>query len=410
MSPNKRGNSMDGMRKPAPANRPKVTKMEKLPEPKLETPVTKPKSNPMDNIELDTIPKRDSPKIATPTLRKKSFWLKTIGAVLLAVITVASLAGYLWYAGQLSPLSEDTSKRVRMVIQPGTTPNQIAERLQSEEVIRSSVAFMVYVKLTGKENNLKAGAYNLQPSLSTPAIVDQLVDGSQDTFRVTFLPGETLANNRKVLLDLGLYSETEVDSALAKDYDHPLLASKPDGADLEGYIFGETYEFHASATVETILTRTFDQYWSVMEEHNIVAGFKKQGLNLHDGIILSSIVEREVSHDYADQRKVAKVFLNRLELGMPLGADATFVYAAKQLGVAPSTKLDSPYNTRIYGGLPPGPISAPGEGALRAVADPANVDFIFFVSGDDGKTYFSKTEDQHQANIAAHCHKNCNLF
>ncbi len=112
----------------------------------------------------------------------------------------------------------------------------------------------------------------------------------------------------------------------------------------------------------------------------------------------------------ADQKQVAQIFYKRLGEDIPLGADATFVYAAKKLGVTPSVDLDSPYNTRVHAGLPPGPISTPGLSALQAVAQPAPGDYLYFVSGDDGQTYFARTQEEHEANAAQYCKVNCALF
>ncbi len=92
---------------------------------------------------------------------------------------------------------------------------------------------------------------------------------------------------------------------------------------------------------------------------------------------------------------------------MPLGSEVTFEYAAKKLGVAATPTLDSPYNTRIYPGLPPGPIATPGVDAMKAVANPASGDYLYFLSGDDGKTYFAMTDAEHERNITDHCQQKC---
>ncbi len=353
-------------------------------------------------------PSNEKPARKRWSLRKKII----VAASGLVVAVIAVIGGaYLWYQQQLQPVTTDTTKHVRVTIETGTAPSAIAKQLKEAGVIRSEAAFALYTKLTGTQNTLKAGAYSLQPSLSTPAIVDHLVSGKQDTFRLTFLPGDTLANNRKKIIEVG-YSEAEVDAALAKTYDRPLFVGKPATADLEGYIFGDTYEFDASATVESILSRTFDEYEAAITENNLVNGFKKQGLNLYQGITLASIVQREVTNATPsvasnDQKQVARVFLNRMAAGMTLGSDVTYQYAAKKLGVDPTPTLDSPYNTRIHTGLPPGPIATPGVGALVAVANPGTNDYLFFLSGDDDVTYFAKTDAEHQQNIVNHCQKKC---
>jgi len=345
--------------------------------------------------------------------RSLSRIIASIIAAIIAVIVSVAIASYIWYQQELAPVTSDTSKHVRLTIVAGSSPSIIGDQLKSAGVIRSKLAFTIYTKLSGTENSLKAGVYSLQPSVSTPAIIDHLVTGKQDTFQLTFLPGDTLANNRQRIIDLG-YSATEVDAALNKTYSRPLFAGKPIGTDLEGYIFGDTYEFDVSATPESILNRTFDEYEDAINENDLVNGFKKQGLTLYQGITLASIVQREVTNSTPskpsdDQRQVTRVFLNRIAAGMTLGSDVTYQYAAKKMGVDPTPTLDSPYNTRIHTGLPPGPIAVPGVGALVAVATPAANSYLFFLSGDDNVTYFAKTDAEHQQNIVQHCQKKCQI-
>jgi len=327
---------------------------------------------------------------------------------IIGVLLLAGVAGFAWYQGQLRPVDPNNTNKMRVTITGGSSPAVIGDMLEDKKLIRSSLAFDIYTRLTGVRSALQAGSYSLSPSESTQQIVTHLTSGKVDEFSITFLPGATLAENREGLIRAG-YPASEVDTAFNKTYDHPLFTDKPASADLEGYIYGETYSFESSATVEQILTRTFDEFYKAIQSNKLIEKFKTQNLNLYEGITLASIVQREVAH-VEDQRQVAQVFFKRLHEGMPLGADATFVYGAKKLGIEPSVTVDSPYNTRIHAGLPPGPIATPGLTALQAVADPAPGDFVFFVSGDDGTTHFSKTEAEHQAKTQQYCHKNCSLF
>ncbi|MDB5183890.1 MAG: putative Aminodeoxychorismate lyase [Candidatus Saccharibacteria bacterium] len=338
-------------------------------------------------------------------IKSKKRWLIPLIAVIVVVI-VAIISAYAWYQGQLAPVSTDTTKHVRVTIKVGSTPSAIADQLQTDGVIKNKLAFTIYTKLTHTENNLKAGTYSLQPSVSTPAIVDHLVAGKQDTFSMTFLPGDTLDNNRQKLITAG-YTSDDVDAALKKTYDSPLFATKPLANDLEGYFYGQTNEFDTSATPSSILETFFGEYNDFLTQNNIAAGLQKQGLSLYQGITLASIVQREVGTK--DMPQVARVFLNRLKAGMTLGSDVTYQYAAKKLGVAPDPSLDSPYNTRKYPGLPPGPIATPGNTALLAVANPADNNYLFFLSGDDDVTYYATTDAQHQQNILQHCQKKCSV-
>lgn len=347
-------------------------------------------------IEKDiNTPKKSSNK------KKLTRFLSAITALLL----FAFITAYAWYEWQLTPVTTDNAKHVRVTILTGSSSTEIADNLKANGVIRSRLAFSVYLKLSGNDNKLKAGSYDLRPSLSTQKIVEHIVSGKDDTFNVTFLPGDTLENGRKMLIGLG-YSAAEVDQALQAMYVRPLFASKPSSADLEGYLYGETIRFKVDATIATILNRFFDEYELVIQENKLVDAFKKQGLTLFEGITLASIVQKETSNPDS-QRQVARVFLNRMKIGMNLGSDVTYQYAAKKMGVAPDPKLDSPYNTRIHVGLPPGPIATPGKSALLSVASPADNDYLFFLSGDDNLMHYAKTDEEHARNVANYCKIKC---
>lgn len=350
-------------------------------------------------------PSAPDQQIVLPKKRKKLKVALWSFLALIILLAAGAAATFGWYTLSLEPVSLANETRTRIDIVAGSSPSQIGQLLEEKKLIRSKHAFDIYTRVTGTRNKLQAGTYSLSPSESTKAIVDHLVAGKVDQFSLTFLPGATLAQNRTGLIAAG-YSETEVDVALKKKYDHPLFASKPETADLEGYIYGETYKFDSSSTVEDVLNKTFDHYYETLTKNNLIEGFQGQGLTLYEGITLASIVQREVP-TAKDQKQVAQVFLTRLSVGMMLGSDVTYQYAAKKLGVPPTPSLESPYNTRKYAGLPPGPIATPGLSAMQAVAAPATGDYLFFLSGDDDVTYFARTDAEHQVNIQNHCQKKC---
>lgn len=342
-----------------------------------------------------------------------------IVAGIVAILILLGVGGALWYQSSLAPVSKSDKGRTRVEIAAGSSPSAIGETLQEKRLIRSTLAFDIYTRLSGTRSSLQAGTYSLSPSESIPEIIKHLTSGKTDEFSLTFFPGGTLTDSSdkplkektdvtSVLLRAG-YDEAEIKTALDKTYNHPLFADKPAGTTLEGYVYGETYSFSSGATVEEILDRTFDEMYAQIQDNNLIEGFKAQGLNLYQGITLASIIQREVSGQ-VDQKQVAQVFYKRLREDMPLGADSTFIYGAQLLGATPSVDLASPYNTRIHLGLPPGPIASPGATALIATATPASGDYLYFVSGDDGKNYFSRTLEEHEANTRQHCHVNCSLF
>lgn len=334
-------------------------------------------------------------------LRRWWFWL------LLAVILLvsATVGGYAWYQNALSPKDTSATEKVRVVIEEGSTTAIIADKLEAEGIIRSAFAFGVYAR---SNTGMQAGGYALSPSMSVAEIVQHLVSGEVDDFQVTFIPGSTIWDIEENLIESG-YTTEEVESALTAQYNHPVLAGKPPRASLEGYIYPDTYQVTGDATVQDVFELAFDELYNELQENDIEEKLNNRDMTLYEGITLASIVQKEVS-DADDQRQVAQVFLKRLADGMPLGADATFIYGAQVLGVEPRVTVDSPYNTRQVNGLPPGPISNVTIGALQAVVNPAEGDFVYFVSGDDGVTHFTRTEEEHEAATARYCHENCNIF
>jgi len=342
---------------------------------------------------------------------KRSLWQRKwliVLTSLLAVVVVAVISGFVWYGQQLSAVDPKSDERVKITIDQGSDVATIANVLKRNDLIRSESAFGLYIRLQGKAGLLQSGAYRLSKSEDVPRIVGHLTSGNTDTFSLTFLPGATLTKHRQVLIDAG-YSAEQVDAAFDKTYSHPLFDGKPAESDLEGYIYGETYNFPADATPEQILVRIFDEYDSVIKQNNLVELYKQQGFTLYQGITMASIIQREVATP-EDAAQVAQVFKLRYDQGMQLGSDVTYQYIADKTGQPRSVDLDSPYNTRRYVGLPPGPISSPGLAALKAVGTPAPGDYIYFLSGDDDKTYFARTNAEHEQNIRDHCQKKCQII
>lgn len=341
--------------------------------------------------------------------KKKRRLVAKLLAGFLGIIILTAVGLVMWYNNQLAAVDPSSDQQVVVTLPTGTTAASVASLLHEHQLIKNEQAFQVYIKLKGVAGKLQAGVYRIAKSSDVASIVNKLTTGKTDTFTITFLPGATLAKHRNVLVATG-YTEKEVDAALSKKYNHPLLATKPVGADLEGYIYGETYQMPSDATVEQILTRTFDEFYSVVQNNNLIAAYKAHGFTLHQGIILASIVQREIGSNAKDEPMVAGVFYNRLTKGMNLGSDVTYQYIADKTGVPRDPMLQSDYNTRIHTGLTPGPIASPGKGALLAVANPARHDYIFFLSGDDNVTYYGVTDEDHQRNIREHCQKKCQIL
>lgn len=242
-----------------------------------------------------------------------------------------------------------------------------------------------------------------------------------EVFKFTITPGETIFDVKKNLLavkrgeNASNYTTEEVEAAFSANYDFDFLAERPEGASLEGYLFPETHEFYATDTVETILQRFLEGMAEVISENNLKEKYAAHGLTLFQGITLASIVQKEAVP--GEQATVAQVFYSRTNYGWRLGSDVTVSYAIDIVDPerqiykdnAAALAIDSCYNTRLYAGLPCGPISNPGISALTAVAEPSDTAYLFFLTGDDGSMYYSYTEAEHNQNIYLHCKVLCNV-
>ena len=311
-----------------------------------------------------------------------------------------------WYKDNLRAVTDTHTEDVVVVVEEGASVREIADQLKDLGVVRNSTVFSWYVKWLDGASELQAGTYRFNSGQSVEQVVGALTTGDVATNLFTILPAQRLDEIEQALIDFGFTSE-EVSRAINRRYDHPLFADLPTNATIEGYIFPDTYEVTADSTVEQVLTTSFNAFDKNLTDE-IRTSIKQQGLSLHEAITLASIVEKE-SGNTVDQPIIAQVFLSRLEQGMILGSDVTFFYAAAVTGQAPAVELDNPYNTRVYGGLPPGPIGNFNFSALSAVANPSDSDYLFFVAGDDGITYFAETNEKHEANVSEYCIEGCKL-
>lgn len=329
-----------------------------------------------------------------------------VAVVLVALALLGAFGVRYYYAQNLKPASA-SQKQVQVTIPSGATVKEIAQNLQDKGVIKASWAFEWYVRTNSLRDRLQAGTYSLRPSQSVQEITNTLTNGKVDTALVTILPGQRLDQVRASLINNAGFTEEAVDKALDPSLymDHPALADKPVDASLEGYLYPDSFEKVSTTTPETIIRASLDE----MQKHltpDIRTAIVRQGLTVHEGVILASIIEQEAGND-ADKPTIAQVFLSRYRQGMMLGSDVTAFYGAVIANQEPSVFYDSPYNTRIHTGLPPGAISNVSGSSLEAVAKPANTDYLYFVAGDDGVTYFSHTNEEHEALTAEHCKKLC---
>jgi UPF0755 protein len=325
---------------------------------------------------------------------------------LLLLFVLGAGAAHFVYNRNLKALQAPGAANKHFIVKSGDTVSLISTNLYNQKLIRSAWAFHLYVDTKGLRSNLQAGTYTLTASDSTPTIVAKMVNGKVTSDLVTVLPAQRLDQITTSFVKAGFSSQAVAAALNPTLYTaSPALADKPATASLEGFLYPDSYQKDASTTAETIVGESIKE----MEQQltpDVRASFANKGLSVFQGVTMASIVEQEVSKP-SDRAQVAQVFLTRMQNGMMLGSDVTAYYGARINGQKPSVGYDSPYNTLLHKGLPPGPISNVSGNSLQAVAHPANTDWLYFVSGDNGNTYFSKTLEDHQALTAQYCHKLC---
>lgn len=333
---------------------------------------------------------------------RRVIWVMLTILILLvgAVIAVRTV-----YYSRLNPVSDGQKVEI-VTIASGTPSATIADNLEQKGLIRSSTIFQWYIRTNNVRDKLQAGTYALRPSMSVGQIVDVLVNGSVKSDLLTILPGQRLDQIRETMINAGFTPEA-VDAALdpAAYAGHPALSDKPAEASLEGFLYPDSYQKDAATEPAAIITEALNEMAGHLTPQ-VRADFASHGLSVYQGITLASVVEKEVSNQ-SERAQAAQVFLKRLQSDMMLGSDVTAFYGAIIAGREPSVDYDSVYNTRIRKGLPSGPISNASERSLQAVAKPANTDWLYFVSGDDGITYFSKTLAEHESLTEQHCRELC---
>jgi UPF0755 protein len=321
--------------------------------------------------------------------------LATGGLIAIGLLLAGSYASY--RLGLRPPAATGAAQRFE--VRAGERVPEIADHLKSAGLIRGRNSFITYLNFHNLRGHINVGTYSIAPTLSGPEIADMLAHGKTLSNRLVIPEGSRLSQIEQLAADHGI-TKADFRAALAAPHAQSFLAGKPADVDLEGYLFPDSYEVGATTTANSLVDTMLTTFGARVGPEYVQA-FAAEAFNLHQGLTLASIVEREVSIA-ADRPVVAQIFLKRLKLGMPLGSDVTAVYAAELLGVPFNVNIDSHYNTRRYAGLPPGPICSPGLGALDAVAHPATTDYLFFLTGKDSKTYFAKTYAEHQANITKH--------
>jgi UPF0755 protein len=275
----------------------------------------------------------------------------------------------------------------------GESPIQVVDRLEQERLIRNREALRVYLIYSGLDTTLQAGNFKLSPAWSAVEIAQQMQDATPGEVSFRILAGWRLEEVAAALPVNGVQVDPQEFIRAARNPTELTLAVEwLQGTSLEGYLYPDVYQFKRDATIEEVLNAFINRFFEQVPPE-LKEGFTRQGLDLPQAVTLASIVQREaIVQD--EMPMIASVFLNRMAIDMKLDSDPTVQFAVGyQAGrggwwTNPLTlddlQVDSPYNTYIYKGLPPGPISNPSLAAMQAVAAPAQTPYYYFRAACDG--------------------------
>jgi UPF0755 protein len=286
-------------------------------------------------------------------------------------------------------------------IPPGAGSRAIGDRLVAAGVVRDAATYRAALWMSGQGRHLKAGEYRFDRAMTPFEAIDKIARGDVFVISLTFPEGLTIAEMAKLFEAHGLGpARTFVTAASDPE---PVREIDPAARDLEGYVFPDTYALPRHTTAAQLMRLAVARF-----EHVFTPDLRRDAaagdLTVRQAVTLASIVEKEASRP--DERpQVARVYLNRLRLGMALQCDPTVIYALQRAGKyngnlrREDLAVDSPYNTYRYPGLPPGPIASPGRASLEAAVHPADNEYLYFVSRNDGSHAFARTLDEHNRNV-----------
>jgi UPF0755 protein len=303
-----------------------------------------------------------------------------------------------WFSFHFYHPNTGTGEEFLFEVKKGDTASGIAQNLIEKGVIRQKAIFILGYKLFFSPQSLKAGEYAIHFPQSTKEILALITGGNVVLHPITIPEGFT---RREIAMYLQTKASISYEGFLrAADGGGTIKDIDPKATDLEGYLFPETYHFSKDFGAEDIVSAMLSQFRAVFVSQWQDRA-EELGMTVREVVILASLIEKETSLQN-ERAVVSSVFHNRLNKGMKLDCDPTIIYVLKQEGRfkdrlrTKDLKYDSFYNTYLYAGLPPGPIANPGRESLRAALYPADTEYFFFVSRNDGSHHFSQTFREHQ--------------
>ena len=337
--------------------------------------------------------------------------MKRLILLTLAVLLLAGVASGAWiYSDLRKPITHNKSGQY-IEIPRGSSPSAIVKKLVAEGIIKHEWPLMLYLKGTGRGSTLKAGEYDFPSPVSPLGVLAKLQQGERRLSRLTIPEGWTRWDIAKAMMQMPeLHVATEA-QALELMNNVSLIADlDPAAKNLEGYLFPDTYEFAPDTTAAGLVEMMVKRFRSVWKPEWSTQA-RSLGMTTREIVTIASIIETEAKLD-KERPLVASVIYNRLGKDIPLAVDSTIIYASKLEGkwrydgrvYRSDLERRSPYNTRIYAGLPPGPVASPGESSLKAALNPVQSDYLYYVRNparDDGAHNFYSSSSEFETGVQA---------
>ena len=298
----------------------------------------------------------------------------------------------LFYFQASRPVSDNNQLQI-FEIKHGMTLNKVSKELSHQGLIRSSSAFQAIALLQEKQKLIMVGEYNISPSMLPMEILQRITSGKTILHPVTIPEGYRIIEIGDILEKNGL-ADKEMFIKQTKNIELLKGIAK---ISLEGYLFPETYHFGKFTNEKSIVKIMVDTFQERALNKKFLNRASEMGFSYHEIITLASLIEKETGKD-SERKQISSVFHNRLKKNMLLQTDPTVIYAIENFDgniKKRHLKIDSPYNTYLYKGLPPGPISSPGLKSIIAALYPASTSNLYFVSRRDGSHQFSSTLNEH---------------